>query len=110
MYIRTSALLVPVYALASLAAAAPGGIEARASCTSGTQLCCAQPYTAIQTGVAAIKALLGFTVNPVIGPPPPCGLCVRGSLVLCTAQDGLPAKQPGQQSCLRWLQQHRFVV
>ncbi|KAI6019197.1 hypothetical protein EDC04DRAFT_3093137 [Pisolithus marmoratus] len=68
MYIRASALLFPVYALASLAAAAPGGIEARASCTSGTQLCCAQTYTADSTGVAAIKALLGFTVNPVIGP------------------------------------------
>ncbi|KAI6014617.1 hypothetical protein EDC04DRAFT_3145098 [Pisolithus marmoratus] len=68
MYIRTSALLVPVYALASLAAAAPGGIEARASCTSGTQLCCIETYTADAVGVAAIKALLGYTVNPVVGP------------------------------------------
>ncbi|KAI5995394.1 fungal hydrophobin [Pisolithus marmoratus] len=71
MYIRASALLFPVYALASLAAAAPGGIEARgggSSCTSGTQMCCQQTYSADSTGVAAIKALLGFTVNPVIGP------------------------------------------
>lgn len=71
MYLRASAFLFPVYALASLAAASPGAIDARgggSSCTSGTELCCTATYPADSTGVAAIQALLGFTVNPVIGP------------------------------------------
>ncbi|KAI6026934.1 hypothetical protein PISMIDRAFT_25240 [Pisolithus microcarpus 441] len=71
MYLRASAFLFPVYALASLAAASPGAIDARggsSSCTSGTEMCCKTTYPADSTGVAAIQALLGFTVNPVIGP------------------------------------------
>ncbi|KAI6102399.1 fungal hydrophobin [Pisolithus croceorrhizus] len=71
MYLRASTLFFPVYALASLAAAAPGGIDARggsSSCTSGTELCCATTYPADSTGVAAILALLNFVVDPVIGP------------------------------------------
>ncbi|KAI6097794.1 hypothetical protein EDD17DRAFT_1902486 [Pisolithus thermaeus] len=71
MYLRASTFLFPVYALASLAAAAPGAIDARGeggSCTSGTESCCTATYPADSTGVAAIKALLGFTVDPVIGP------------------------------------------
>ncbi|KAI6041083.1 hypothetical protein EDC04DRAFT_2893474 [Pisolithus marmoratus] len=68
MYIRTAALLFPLYALASLAMAAPGGTEARAECSSGTKLCCAQTFIADTAGVAAIKAILGVTVDPVIGP------------------------------------------
>ncbi|KAI6014618.1 hypothetical protein EDC04DRAFT_2898388 [Pisolithus marmoratus] len=84
MYIRAAALLFPVYAFASLAAAAPGGIEARAECTSGTKLCCAQTFTADAVGVAAIKALLGYTVNPVIGPLLSIGC--TGFLGSCIAQ------------------------
>ncbi|KAI6019191.1 hypothetical protein EDC04DRAFT_3144081 [Pisolithus marmoratus] len=70
MYIRASTLLFPVFALASLVAAAPGDIEARGggSCTSGTQLCCAQTFAANSVGVALIQSLLGVTVDPVIGP------------------------------------------
>ncbi|KAI6030374.1 fungal hydrophobin [Pisolithus marmoratus] len=84
MYIRASTFLFPVYALASLAAAAPGEIEARAKCTSGTQLCCTQTFTADSTGVAAIKALLGYTVDPVIGPLLAVGC--TGFVGSCTAQ------------------------
>ncbi|KAI6019167.1 hypothetical protein EDC04DRAFT_2901809 [Pisolithus marmoratus] len=71
MYIRASVLLFPIFALASLAAAAPEGVKARGgggSCTSGTGLCCAQTFNADATGVAAIKEILGVTVDPVIGP------------------------------------------
>ncbi|KAI6116965.1 hypothetical protein EV401DRAFT_1972423 [Pisolithus croceorrhizus] len=71
MYLRASTFLFPVYALASLAAAAPGAIDARggsSSCTSGTQMCCTTTYPADSTGVAAIKNLLNFVVNPVVGP------------------------------------------
>ncbi|KAI6019196.1 hypothetical protein EDC04DRAFT_2607536 [Pisolithus marmoratus] len=84
MYIRASTFLFPVYALASLAAAAPGDIEARAKCTSGTQLCCTQTFTADSTGVAAIKALLGYTVDPVVGPLLAVGC--TGFVGSCTAQ------------------------
>ncbi|KAI6019161.1 hypothetical protein EDC04DRAFT_2607507 [Pisolithus marmoratus] len=72
MYIRASTLLFPVFALASLVAAAPGDITTRGggggSCTSGTQLCCAQTLAADSVGVALIQSLLGVTVDPVIGP------------------------------------------
>ncbi|KAI6019163.1 hypothetical protein EDC04DRAFT_2607510 [Pisolithus marmoratus] len=70
MYIRAPTLLFPVFTLASLVAAAPGGIRARGgggSCTSGTELCCRQTFTANTVGATAIQAHLDVTVNPVIG-------------------------------------------
>ncbi|KAI6156582.1 hypothetical protein BKA82DRAFT_30503 [Pisolithus tinctorius] len=70
MYTRASALLFPVYALASLAAAAPGALDARSgsSCTSGSTLCCKTVVSDNAAGVALIEALVGATIDPVIGP------------------------------------------
>ncbi|KAI6156585.1 hypothetical protein BKA82DRAFT_30504 [Pisolithus tinctorius] len=68
MYIRASTLLFPVYALASLAAAAPGALDARDSCTSGSALCCTTVVSSNPAGVALIEALVGATIDPVIGP------------------------------------------
>ncbi|KAI6004586.1 hypothetical protein EDC04DRAFT_2611637 [Pisolithus marmoratus] len=92
MYIHASALLFPVYALASLATAAAGGIEA-SSCPSGIVLCCTQTYPADSTGVAKIHALLGYTVTPLVGPfiaigcTPYSGTCA-GEMVCCqSSQD-----------------------
>ncbi|KAI6156573.1 hypothetical protein BKA82DRAFT_30486 [Pisolithus tinctorius] len=71
MYLRASVLLFPVYALASLAAAAPGALDARDggnSCTSGSALCCTTVVSDDSSGVALIEALVGVTINPIIGP------------------------------------------
>lgn len=135
MYTRASVLLFPVYALASLAAAAPGALDARggSSCTSGSTLCCktvvsvrivASPAILLPAllwtdqlrtqdnaaGVALIEALVGATIDPVIGPLLATGcIATVGSCIGQTVRI-LTEALFIEQSRLRWLQQHRFVV
>ncbi|KAG6331940.1 hypothetical protein ID866_7147 [Astraeus odoratus] len=93
MFIRAYALLVPVLATAALAAAVPEAIVARnGKCSNGSEYCCKTTYTADQTGVDAIYALLGVTVNPVVGPLlatgcSPITVIGVGSSSSCTQQD-----------------------
>ncbi|KAI6041088.1 hypothetical protein EDC04DRAFT_3089339 [Pisolithus marmoratus] len=68
MYIRASTLLFPVFALASLVAAAPGDIEARgaAAARAPPALSCAVHRPSLWCRADSIP--LGVTVDPVIGP------------------------------------------
>ncbi|KAG8217144.1 hydrophobin [Butyriboletus roseoflavus] len=70
MYMRFSAL-VPVAALAAVAAAAPNALEARtggsSSCDTGTIQCCNQTYTQGSSQLTALLGLLGITIPNVAG-------------------------------------------
>ncbi|KAL4081298.1 hypothetical protein V8B97DRAFT_1913384 [Scleroderma yunnanense] len=71
MFIRASALLVPVVALVSVVAAAPEPIVARndGSCSSGTLQCCQSTTSATQESLNSLTGLLGIVAEiPLVGP------------------------------------------
>ncbi|KAL4076449.1 fungal hydrophobin-domain-containing protein [Scleroderma yunnanense] len=71
MFIRASALLLPVLALSSVAAAAPEAIVARGgdSCSNGTLQCCQTTTSATQTNANLLAGLLGIVGTiPIVGP------------------------------------------
>ncbi|KAL4081296.1 fungal hydrophobin-domain-containing protein [Scleroderma yunnanense] len=71
MFIRASALLVPVLALPSLVAAAPEPIVQRGgvSCSNGQQQCCNSSMNSQDVTQSLIEALVGVLVQvPIVGP------------------------------------------
>lgn len=70
MYFRASALLFPICALASLAAAVPGAIDARggSGVCYGDYLCCQTIYPANEVSAQEIQNLYSVIINPIIGP------------------------------------------
>ncbi|KIM53113.1 hypothetical protein SCLCIDRAFT_139587 [Scleroderma citrinum Foug A] len=71
MFIRISALLLPVLALSSVVAAAPEPIVARdgSSCSNGTLQCCTSTFDATQSNLNLLQSLLGVTASiPIVGP------------------------------------------
>ncbi|KAL4061877.1 fungal hydrophobin-domain-containing protein [Scleroderma yunnanense] len=71
MFIRASALLLPVVALSSVVAAAPEPISARggSSCSNGTLQCCTSTFDATQSNLNLLTGLLGIVASvPLVGP------------------------------------------
>ncbi|KIJ64308.1 hypothetical protein HYDPIDRAFT_90626 [Hydnomerulius pinastri MD-312] len=70
MFGRPSAFLLPIVALAAVAAAAPNDLEARggsSQCNTGSISCCNNTYTSTDTGLTSLLGLLGIVLPAVTG-------------------------------------------
>ncbi|KIM61512.1 hypothetical protein SCLCIDRAFT_1215978 [Scleroderma citrinum Foug A] len=70
MFIRASGLLVPIVALSSMVAAAPGPVaRTDGSCSNGTLQCCQSTSTATSSSLSELTGLLGIVADiPLVGP------------------------------------------
>ncbi|KAF9230907.1 hydrophobin [Melanogaster broomeanus] len=88
MFIRTSSLLFPIVALAAVATAAPGALEARtdSNCNTGSAQCCNNTYTSTDTSLALLTGLLGIVLPSVSGLVGLGCTSIIGSAAPCTQQ------------------------
>ncbi|KIJ60366.1 hypothetical protein HYDPIDRAFT_117274 [Hydnomerulius pinastri MD-312] len=67
MFIRPSAVLLPIAALAAVATAAPNALVGRDQCNTGSISCCNQTYSSTSTSITSLLGLLGIVLGPVEG-------------------------------------------
>ncbi|KAH7883462.1 hydrophobin 2 [Phlebopus sp. FC_14] len=68
MFPRLATILVPAFALAAVAAAAPSPIEARdGECNTGSLQCCTSTFSASDPTSSALLGLLGIVLGPIDG-------------------------------------------
>ncbi|KAF9230908.1 hydrophobin [Melanogaster broomeanus] len=88
MFFRASSLLLPIVALAAVATAAPGTLEARgdSDCNTGSAECCDNTYTSTDTTVTSLVALLGIVLPDVDGLVGLGCTSIIGTAASCTQQ------------------------